>query len=106
MATKADLLKKKAQKAGTRTSAAASLITAKEDTAVKEVKKAISFYVVPTNYEKMMRLASYRAAAGEKTDSGQPMSAGALINEAIAEYLDAHEEELNTWETITEKLKR
>lgn len=104
MATKADLLKKKAQSAGTKTSAAASLITAKEDSA-KEIKKAVSFFVIPSNYEKIMRLASYRAAAGEKTDAGQPMSAGALINEAIAEYLTAHEEELSAWENLTAKLK-
>ena len=101
MATsKANALKKKAQQAAEQTSAAATHITVAEDERdEREAKKPVSFFVTPSNYQRLQSLARFRTAFG-----GKSVSIGSLIDDSIAEYLERHREELATFDSFAAKL--
>ena len=60
----------------------------------KEKKTAISFYLRPSVYEEVKRLARFKG-----------MSAGNLIDEALNIYLDEHRDELEAFDKLTAKLQ-
>lgn len=76
--------------------AAASYTTEQEQERqpVKEKKTAISFYVRPSVYEDIKRLAHYRG-----------ISAGTLIDDTLAAYLEDHRDELTAYDEFTAKMQ-
>lgn len=60
----------------------------------REKKQPISFYITPSNYADIKRLAHYRA-----------MSAGSLIDEVLGAYLEEHRDELTAYDEFTKKMQ-
>jgi hypothetical protein len=75
--------------------AAASYTTEpKKERKPKEKKAPISFYITPSNYEEMKRLAKYRG-----------VSVGSLIDDTLAAYLDECHEEIQAYDEFAAKMK-
>lgn len=60
----------------------------------KEKKTAISFYVRPSIYEQIRRLARFKGVA-----------AGTLIDEVLEAYLNDHRAELEAYDNLTAQLQ-
>ena len=68
--------------------------TEQEHQAAQEKKTPISFYIRPSVYEDLKRLARYKG-----------MSAGALIDETMGAYLEEHRAELKAFDDFTAKMQ-
>lgn len=78
-------------------------------------KRCVTFYCSMDLYRKIQLLASMRAAAGERntnqadrTGNGegkQPLSAAAVINEALEEYIQNHADQLAKFQKLQDELK-
>ena len=71
--------------------------TAKKRRGSRASKRTITIYIDPDLYETVQTLARYRAAQGQRNEQGQPMSAAGVIGEAVKEYLERHQGELDKW---------
>lgn len=70
-----------------------------------EKKKLVSFYCNEAVYEQLADLARFRALmSGKKNSRGQNIGAGTLINQAAAEYVIAHADELKRWKALEGEL--
>ena len=99
-ARKADALKEKAAKAtAKKATAAESFIEVPEEEA-KQKKRPVSFFVGPALYDDAQQLAQFRAA------QGQPYSVGALLNDALKEYLDRNKDELEAWKNFSAQMEK
>lgn len=79
----------------------------KKKTSTGKGKTLRSFYCDDIVYEKLQKLARYRAVnSGDTNGQGQGIGAGTLINEAAAQYVKQHEEELRQWEMFERATKR
>ena len=61
----------------------------------KEKKTPISFYIRPSIYEELKRLARY-----------QGTTAGTLMDTVIADYLDQHREELREYDRFMARMQQ
>jgi len=77
-------------------SAAASYTTEPEQERqpAKEKKTTTSFYIYPSLYADVKRLAGYRR-----------ISTGSLINEILSDYITAHRDELEAYDKFTAKME-
>ena len=105
-ARKADALKEKAAKAtAKKATAAESFIEVSEEEA-KQKKRPVSFFVGPALYDDAQQLAQFRAAQGQRNEQGQPYSVGALLNDALKEYLDRNKDELEAWKNFSAQMEK
>lgn len=62
---------------------------------IKEKRKTISLYILPSVYKQIKALAHYRQT-----------SAGKLINEILSDYMTEHAEELDMFEKFYAQMER
>lgn len=69
-------------------------------------KILVSCYINESDYEQLEKLARNRAiVAGEKNTRGQGIGASTIVCEAVAEYVQAHKQEIALWESSAEFFK-
>lgn len=65
-----------------------------DPTPTKEKKISTSFFVTPSTYKAVKRLAGYRG-----------ISIGSLMDKALGEFVEAHADELEEWDNLTAQLR-
>ena len=69
-------------------------------------KILVSCYINESDYEQLEKLARNRAiVAGEKNTRGQGIGASTIVCEAVAEYVQAHKQEIALWESSADFFK-
>lgn len=65
----------------------------------KENKKPTTFYITPSNYETIQQMAAFRTALGERTSAGQ------LMDIAISEFIERHQDEIRRFQKAANQMK-